>query len=129
MTTTTECSVPWELLRCERVGLLTCLARPARLVAALATHGVTPVTHLAFRDHGPHNPEDITRALDTAPPVDRWLLTEKCATHLPWPLGPSAPRPLPLTLLTLTIPIPRPTLSRLGSFPRFSRETAELAGT
>jgi tetraacyldisaccharide 4'-kinase len=57
-----------------RVGLVTCLARPDRVVRALEARGVHVALHRAFRDHGP--------AGTLEGDVDLWVATEKCAMHL-----------------------------------------------
>ncbi len=64
-------------LRGLRVGLATCLARPERVVRALADRGVEIAVHRAFRDHGPAGP--------LRGKVDVWVATEKCALHLSQP--------------------------------------------
>lgn len=64
----------------ERVGLFTALARPERLVRALADAGVRPHQVVHSPDHGPSSPR--LRRLLVDLPVDRWLATAKCATHL-----------------------------------------------
>ena len=76
VTTKMTCSIPWSALREEPVGLVTCLARPRRVLEALARVGVVPVAHVALPDHGPR-----ARAPRLSPNV-RWLATEKCALHL-----------------------------------------------
>jgi tetraacyldisaccharide 4'-kinase len=63
-----------------RAGLFTALARPRRLLAALAQAGVEIVRHVAIADHGPRTARATAEL--TAGPVDVWLATEKCAQHL-----------------------------------------------
>jgi tetraacyldisaccharide-1-P 4'-kinase len=78
--TTMRSPVPWEVLRKERVGLITSLARPERVLRALAMHHVVPVVHIALPNHGRHAPGQ-TRPTPGVH-VDRWLATDKCAHHL-----------------------------------------------
>jgi hypothetical protein len=67
--------LPWEALRPLRIGLLCALARPERVIAALACRGVRPVVVVRGRDHGP-----LPRATDRTV-VDLWLASPKCALH------------------------------------------------
>lgn len=62
-----------------RVGLVTCLARPSRVVRALEAHGISISVHRAFRNHGPAERVDFHQA-------DVWLATEKCALHVEGPV-------------------------------------------
>jgi tetraacyldisaccharide 4'-kinase len=65
-----------------RVGLFTALARPDRLVRALAAAGLEPGEVIRAGDHGPLTPGlvRLLRAADAR--VDVWLATAKCAVHL-----------------------------------------------
>lgn len=65
-------------LRGARVGLVTAIARPDRVVRALERAGVHPVEVLRFADHA--TPRSGTRARCAAP--DLWLTTQKCATKM-----------------------------------------------
>lgn len=67
-------------LRDRRVGLFTALARPERLVRALARAGLEPATTVHVPDHGPL--DDVTASRLRAAPVDLWLATTKCGAHL-----------------------------------------------
>lgn len=58
------------------VGLVTCLARPERIVRALEARGVRIAVHHAFRDHGPVNVRRLPGK------VDVWVASEKCALHV-----------------------------------------------
>ncbi len=68
--------LPLDRLAGRRVGLLTALAHPERVLAALAAHGVRPAVHLRGPDHGPL-PRPPSSALD----VELWLATHKCSLH------------------------------------------------
>jgi tetraacyldisaccharide 4'-kinase len=74
--------IGWDDLRGCKVGLWTALARPDRVVRALAKRGVRPAVVILGADHR-----------SSAPPphigVDLWLCTPKCAAHLR--LGGGAP--------------------------------------
>jgi tetraacyldisaccharide 4'-kinase len=66
--------VPWSDIARARVGLVTALARPERVLRLLASHQVVPRAIRTFPDHGrPRLPK-----LD----VDLWLATPKCAAAL-----------------------------------------------
>jgi tetraacyldisaccharide 4'-kinase len=65
--------------RC-RVGLAVAIARPGRLLAALAGHGIRPVEVLALADHASFGPAVERRARRAA--IDAWLTTARCATKL-----------------------------------------------
>jgi tetraacyldisaccharide 4'-kinase len=73
----------WETVRQRRVGLVTALARPERVVRGLERKGVFPRIIVRAWDHGPFLPgarRAVARALD-AGAVDLWLATPKCALH------------------------------------------------
>lgn len=82
----------WDELRPLRIGLLTALARPSRIVAMLARQRVTPALELRARDHGPF----AHRVRGES--IDLFLATPKCALHLERPGGGSA-LPAPLAVL------------------------------
>jgi tetraacyldisaccharide 4'-kinase len=80
-------TIPLSALRGAAVGLVLTIARPDRVIAALARRGVRPVTTLTFPDH--HQPS--TAELGAAAPsgaagtthrIEAWLTTGKCATKL-----------------------------------------------
>jgi tetraacyldisaccharide 4'-kinase len=73
----------WPAVRALRVGLLTALARPERVLRALARRGVVPRAILSARDHGPFGRGAGSRAERRAREhgVDLWLATPKCALH------------------------------------------------
>lgn len=70
---------PLASLRAGSVGLFTAIARPDRLVRALASAGVRPQPIVSVSDHTSLAPvgEQLRRA-----PVDAWVGTEKCALQL-----------------------------------------------
>jgi tetraacyldisaccharide 4'-kinase len=72
--------VPWSSLASVRLGLFTALARPSRLLAALARRGVVPDRVLRVPDHGV--PSSATATLDFDRSVQLWLASPKCAVHL-----------------------------------------------
>jgi hypothetical protein len=67
----------WETLATLRLGLVTALARPERLVASLARHRLAPSVIVRARDHG----AIPVAALRAAAPVDLWIASPKCALH------------------------------------------------
>jgi tetraacyldisaccharide-1-P 4'-kinase len=69
----------WEALRCVRIGLLTALARPDRVLRTLARRGVLPRVVLRGRDHGPIEKRHERERRDER--IDLWLATPKCALH------------------------------------------------
>jgi tetraacyldisaccharide 4'-kinase len=83
----------WEALRSRRVGLVTALARPDRVVRSLERRGVVPLAIVSARDHGPLGPRAALRAeaIIRAREVDIWLATGKCALHAARALPPFAP--------------------------------------
>jgi len=68
-----------------RVGLLCAIARPDRLVRALAREGIRPATVLALGDHARFGPAALERARRAE--VEVWLTTTRCATKLPARIG------------------------------------------
>jgi len=76
--------LPWDALRPLRVGLACALARPDRLLRALAREGIAPAATAFACDHGPlapREPGDGTGPSADAR-VDLWLASAKCALHL-----------------------------------------------
>jgi tetraacyldisaccharide 4'-kinase len=65
----------WARLRGMRIGLLTAIARPARVHRLLIANGVIPVVVRTFSDHS-------RVCIRPACGVDLWLLTAKCAASL-----------------------------------------------
>ena len=76
--------VPVESLRRRRVGLLTTLARPDRVVASLERRGVVPVCAWRGADHEPLSASQLraVRKLAWDCRLDAWVVTTKCVTHL-----------------------------------------------
>jgi tetraacyldisaccharide 4'-kinase len=78
----------WGSLASARWGLLAALSRSDRVVSALARRGISLKSVVCVRDHGPFDRRALqacsraTRALGEAR-VDGWLVTPKCALHLP----------------------------------------------
>jgi tetraacyldisaccharide 4'-kinase len=68
-----------------RVGLLLTVARPGRVVSALARAGVRPEVTLCLADHAVPTVADLARAAGTR--VEVWLTTARCATKLPAAIG------------------------------------------
>jgi tetraacyldisaccharide 4'-kinase len=83
----------WEALRFRRVGLITAIARPERVIRSLGRRGVVPRVVVSARDHGPLGPALARRASTstTARDVDIWVATAKCALHAARVLPPHAP--------------------------------------
>ena len=92
----------WESLRSVRVGLLTALARPERVMATLARRGIRPHVVFIGRDHGPI---PAGAAVHEREPhgsrIDVWLATAKCALH-----AERARLALPLATLDYSVVLP-----------------------
>ncbi|WP_394826222.1 tetraacyldisaccharide 4'-kinase [Pendulispora albinea] len=73
--------VPFEQLARMKVGLVTALARPERIVRFLQAHGVFPRTAIHASDHGPVSARTLTLAAE-AHRIEVWVATYKCAIHL-----------------------------------------------
>jgi tetraacyldisaccharide 4'-kinase len=69
--------IAWPELASLRVGLFVALARPSRILQALARRGVIPAAVVASPDHTRPAPGALAAA-----EVDLWLASPKCATHL-----------------------------------------------
>jgi len=78
-------TLPLESITRKKVGLLLGVARPERLVYALARLGVSPSATVMLADHASFGAFSLRRArrLD----VSAWLTTGRCATKLPAHLG------------------------------------------
>jgi tetraacyldisaccharide 4'-kinase len=81
----------WSSFAGIRVGLLSALSRPERIVRALRARGISLETVIRARDHGPFSPRTLASAARAR--VDLWLATDKCAVHL------RAPLPAPVAIL------------------------------
>jgi tetraacyldisaccharide-1-P 4'-kinase len=66
--------LPWSEIGRARVGLVTALARPERVLRLLASHQVVPRAMRTFPDHA--------RLRLPKADVDMWLTTPKCAVHV-----------------------------------------------
>jgi tetraacyldisaccharide-1-P 4'-kinase len=73
--------IPWSELAPLRIGLFVALARPRRITASLARHGVTPAVVVTLADHAAPSPIPLARRLASTP-VGLWLASPKCATRL-----------------------------------------------
>jgi len=73
---------PFEHFQGRRVGLLTSIARSARVVALLARHRIRPHVHRHEGDHGTFDRESLIE-LGRSERIDLWLTTSKCITKLP----------------------------------------------
>jgi hypothetical protein len=83
---------PWSRLAPLRIGLVTALARPSRVLRFLAARGVIPSLVVSAGDHGGHawgRPRGPSRP--ERDPVELWLATAKCATH--WAFAAENPSP------------------------------------
>ncbi len=69
----------------ERLGLLVAIARPSRLLDALACAGIHPRSVITLADHARFGPRAIDHARFLG--LDAWLTTARCATKLPPRLG------------------------------------------
>jgi tetraacyldisaccharide 4'-kinase len=69
--------VSWAELAGMRIGLLVALARPGRVLAALARRGVHPRVIVRAGDHGRQVPSSLSA------PVDLWIASPKCVLHAP----------------------------------------------
>ncbi|WP_394843386.1 tetraacyldisaccharide 4'-kinase [Pendulispora brunnea] len=69
-----------ELARMN-LGLVTSVARPARIRERLEAHGIVPRAVLHASDHGAPSPHTLA-SLAATHRVEGWLTTHKCAIHL-----------------------------------------------
>jgi len=95
----------WESLAGLRLGLLSALARPERLVRQLAQRGISVHALVRTHDHGPFAPRLLAWAARLA--VDLWLATPKCVLHVPERLG------APVATLDHSVVLPRWLRARL----------------
>lgn len=73
-------TVALDTLAGLRLGLLLAVARPERIVSALAHAGVRPEVTLRLADHAVPSASALARA---GRGLDAWLTTARCATKLP----------------------------------------------
>lgn len=76
---------PWEALRGARVGLVSALARPHRVLRSLARRGVVPRVVVRARDHTSVAARNLLEHERSEAPVDVWVATRKCSLHVPRP--------------------------------------------
>jgi len=70
-----------ELLTRRRVGLVTTIARPERLLSELAVRGILPEVHVRYADHD--EPKIVgVGSVGRPGAVDVWLTTEKCSPKI-----------------------------------------------
>jgi tetraacyldisaccharide 4'-kinase len=110
----------WEALARARVGLLCALARPERILRALARRGVTVREVVRARDHGPFGDRDLVRARAAGAGLDLWLATPKCALHVPLHVR-NAPGTALASTLALTLGAPLATLDGRVDLPHWLR--------
>jgi tetraacyldisaccharide 4'-kinase len=111
--------VPLAELASRRIGVLLTIARPERVMDALACRGLFAVRFVRFGDHDRPSRTELDRiAHGPGPRVDVWITTEKCATNLPESLG-HAPilalrheLELPANLLRFIAPAPHTSPAR-----------------
>jgi tetraacyldisaccharide 4'-kinase len=72
----------WDKVARLRIGLLSALARPDRVVRSLARRGVQVRALVRAPDHGPFEGGALGRMRNVRVPVDLWLATPKCALHV-----------------------------------------------
>jgi len=71
-------------LRVMHVGLVTSLARPRRVVDFLRARGIFPAIAVHAGDHRGASARRLRQhRAEAAQPLDAWLVTAKCAAHLP----------------------------------------------
>jgi tetraacyldisaccharide 4'-kinase len=78
-------AIALDVLAGLRVGLLLAVARPERIVSALARAGVRPAATLLLADHAV--PTAAILATAGSAPVDAWLTSARCATKVPATVG------------------------------------------
>jgi len=73
----------------DRVGIVTSVARPDRIVRTLLDRGVEPIVHVERSDHAPTSTAEIQRIsrLAARHGIDAWLVDEKSSVWLIGDLG------------------------------------------
>lgn len=104
-------TLAWSDLRGVRVGLLSALARPERVIRSLALRGIVPRAVLASRDHGPMSHRLLERA--STHRVDLWLATPKCALHVDAAARVIRPRIAPVATIGHALALSRGAKERL----------------
>ncbi|WP_394832840.1 tetraacyldisaccharide 4'-kinase [Pendulispora rubella] len=79
--TSTGAMLPYEQLARMNLGLVTSVARPARIRERLRTRGVVPRAVFHASDHGVPSPRELA-SLAATHCVEGWLATHKCSIHL-----------------------------------------------
>ncbi|HEX9295427.1 MAG TPA: tetraacyldisaccharide 4'-kinase [Polyangiaceae bacterium] len=69
-----------------KFGLLLAIARPERVMRALAQRGLHPSVTVTLADHDRPRCRELDRSTKGAR-IEAWLTTAKCATKLPWKVG------------------------------------------
>jgi tetraacyldisaccharide 4'-kinase len=106
----------------EPIGLIAALARPERVVRALARQGVNPRVVLRAPDHGPVSARLIGKAKKEAKAsgIGLWLATAKCSVHVARALPRDAHKTAedwlgaPLATLEYSLVLSPPLIERLG---------------
>lgn len=91
-----------------RCGLFLTVARPERILAALARAGIAPAPTVILGDHASPSSAQLARAARAS--VDCWLTTARCAVKLPAQLGAAPVLALEHTLVLDAL------IERLGAF-------------
>jgi len=73
---------PIGCLEGMRLGFFSAMARPRRLLSALARANVAPSVVIHSADHGPLARATIHRVVQAETDVEMWIASEKCALHL-----------------------------------------------
>lgn len=76
--------VPWDSLGSARVGLVTAVGRPHRVLRSLARRGIVPRVVVRARDHTPVAIRTLVQR-ERSRSVDVWVATRKCSLHAPRP--------------------------------------------
>jgi tetraacyldisaccharide 4'-kinase len=76
---------PWDTLRGARVGLVSALARPQRVLRSLARRGVVPRVVVRARDHTSVPTRALLQHERGDAPIDVWVATRKCSLHVARP--------------------------------------------
>ena len=102
-------------LASQRIGVVTAIARPDRVMRSLREHGIVPARVRHFADHDwprAHEPRRVS------PSLDAWVTTAKCATKIGVRYEGA-----PVVVVRLRLSIPEPLLARCTSL-----RTPEAAG-
>jgi len=73
--------LPYDELARMNVGVVTALARPARVLQHLQAHGIVPRAVFHASDHGAPSRRTLAQLAATHC-VEGWLVTHKCSIHL-----------------------------------------------